>query len=120
MKFEVGSPTRARALGFVLILATFIVGAFSGAAFERVLSAREPAPADRCTSTSLPVPFHKPRGSMLIDRIDLTPEQRKKIDVLLDHRRQQTDEMWRAQKPIFRAIVDSTRAEIRTLLTDEQ
>ena len=113
------SPRRARMLGFALLAATFIVGAFSGAAFERTLGAREPGTRpDRCVST--PGPFHAAPGSLIIDRINLSADQRQHIDVILDRHRKEADALWQSQKPALRGIVDSTRAEIRTLLTPEQ
>ena len=119
MMLNPSSPRRARLLGFALLLVTFIVGAFSGAAFERTLGAREPArPVDRCASQ--PGPFHAAPGTLIIDRVHITPEQRQRIDVILEKHRKQADSLWQAQKPALRGIVDSTREEIRTLLTPAQ
>jgi Spy/CpxP family protein refolding chaperone len=118
MMLNPSSPRRARMLGFALLLVTFVVGAFSGAAFERTLGAREPTtPLDRCAQ---PGPFHSPPGSLIIDKVDLTPEQRQRINVILENHRKQADALWQEQKPVLRAIVDSTREEIRRLLTPAQ
>ncbi len=110
---------RARMVGFAMLLVTFVVGAFSGAAFERTLGAREPArPAARCSTE--PGPFHATPGSLIIDHVDISAEQRQKINVILEKHRKQADALWQAQRPTLRAIVDTTREEIRTLLTSGQ
>jgi Spy/CpxP family protein refolding chaperone len=118
MTIDAGSPRRTRLLGLVLLMAAFVVGAIGGAAFERTLGAREPSLTEPCSTMSNPL--QKKPGSMAIDHIALTPEQREQIDRILDRRRTETDSVWRAQKPRLRAIVDSTRFEIQALLTTAQ
>jgi Spy/CpxP family protein refolding chaperone len=118
MIMDAGSPRSTRFVGLVLLMAAFVVGAIGGAAFERTLGAREPGSTEPCSTMSNPL--QKKPGSMAIDRIQLTAEQREQIDRILDRRRTETDSVWRAQKPRLRAIVDSTRAEIQALLTPEQ
>jgi Spy/CpxP family protein refolding chaperone len=119
MTASASSPSRARLVGLGLLCVTFIVGAFSGAAFERTLGAREPVkPANSCASKL--GPFHGPPGSLIIDRVDLSADQRQRINGILEKRRKEADALWQAQKPMLRSIVDSTREEIRTLLTPEQ
>lgn len=111
-------PRRARLLGIALLVATFAAGMLAGAAFDRTLVARETAPAQEpgwhC---------HGPHGGktgMIVDRLDLTPEQRARVDAVLARRRAQADTFWEREGPRMRAIVDSTRAEVRAVLTPEQ
>ena len=118
MMLDAGSPRRTRLLGLAMLMGAFVVGAIGGAAFERTLGAREPTDSEPCSTMSSPLQ-RKP-GTMAIDRIELTPTQRERIDRILDRRRTETDSVWRAQKPILRGIVDSTRSEIQALLTPEQ
>jgi Spy/CpxP family protein refolding chaperone len=119
MTMDAGSPRRTRLVGLVLLMAAFVVGAIGGAAFERTLGAREPVPSAPCNNT-MSNPLQRPPGTLAIDHIELTAEQRQRIDRILDRRRTETDSVWRAQKPRLRGIVDSTRAEIQALLTTEQ
>jgi Spy/CpxP family protein refolding chaperone len=108
------SPRRSRLAGAALLVATFAAGMLAGTAFGRVLSAGEPdarAQADR----------ERGRGSsMIIDALDLAPEQRAQVDRIMAERRALTDSLWREDGARIRAVVDSTRAEIRALLTPEQ
>lgn len=111
-------PRRARLLGIALLVATFAAGMLAGAAFDRTLVAREPAAAQEpgwhC---------HGPHGSktsMIVDRLDLTPAQRARVDAIMERRRAQADTFWKREGPRMRAIVDSTRAEVRAVLTPEQ
>ena len=109
---------RARLLGLALLVATFTAGMLAGAAFDQALAAREPAPAQEpgwhC---------HGPHGkktSMILDRLDLSPEQRRRVDEIMARRRAQADAFWEREGPRMRGIVDSTRSEIRAVLTAEQ
>ncbi len=109
---------RARLLGIALLVVTFAAGMLAGAAFDHALAAREPAPAQEpgwhC---------HGPHGkktSMILDRLDLTPDQRTRVDAIMARRRAQADAFWEREGPRMRGIVDSTRSEIRAILTPEQ
>lgn len=109
---------RARLLGIALLVATFATGMLAGAAFNRALVAREPAPVQEpgwhC---------HGPHGkktSMILDRLDLSPDQRARVDAVMARRRAQADAFWEREGPRMRGIVDSTRAEIRAILTPAQ
>lgn len=110
---------RARLLGIALLVVTFAAGMLAGAAFDALAAReREPAPVQEpgwhC---------HGPHGkktSMILDRLDLSPEQRARVDAVMARRRAQADAFWEREGPRMRGIVDSTRAEIRAILTPEQ
>jgi Spy/CpxP family protein refolding chaperone len=111
------APRKARLLGFALLVATFAIGAFAGAATDRLLSARAPAHAPRGEDRERP----RDRARVSIfEQLDLTPEQRVRIDSALERGRRKTQAFWDQHGPTLRTIVDSTRAEIRGLLTPEQ
>ncbi|GJG86689.1 hypothetical protein tb265_18700 [Gemmatimonadetes bacterium T265] len=66
-----------------------------------------------------------PRNGMLldggpIDRYGLDAAQRTRIDSVLVARRGQIDAFWRGPGQSLRAILDSTRADVRAVLTPEQ
>ncbi|HEX7091588.1 MAG TPA: hypothetical protein VF192_15715 [Longimicrobiales bacterium] len=111
------SPRKARFLGFALLVATFAIGAFAGAATDRMLTARAPAQAAREEGRGRS--RDRDRISTL-EQLDLTPEQRVRIDSVLERGRRKAQAFWDEHGPTLRAIVDSTRAEIRSLLTPEQ
>lgn len=111
------NPRRLRMAGMALLAVTFAVGMLAGTAFGRVLSAREPGAAASAAADC-------PRGGRgphhVFDELDLTAEQRGRIDQILARRRAVADSLWRADGARIRASVDSTRAEIRAVLTPEQ
>lgn len=100
---------RARITGLLMLAVIFAVGALAGAATMRVVSADE-APVMRSQK-------HAPD---LLDRLQLTPEQRAQVDVILERRRSEMEEFWNVHRPTLRAIADSARAELRSVLTPEQ
>ncbi len=109
------APRRTRWLGFGLLLATFLVGALAGAATIRVVSAREPTAAQRRDRDDA-----RGQRNSLLDRLDLTAAQRAQADSILERRHAQLDAFWKDHGPWMRAVVDSTRQEIRAILTPEQ
>lgn len=109
------NPSRMRMAGMALLAVTFAVGMLAGTAFGRVLSAREP---DTAAATA---ECEQKRGPHhIFDELELTPEQRTRIDGIMARRRERTDSLWKTDGTRIRAAVDSTRAEIRAVLTPQQ
>lgn len=109
------NPSRMRIAGMALLAVTFAVGMLAGTAFGRVLTAREPdAAAAAAGCEQKRGPHH------IFDELDLTPEQRARIDGIMARRRERTDSLWQTDGARIRAAVDSTRAEIRGVLTPVQ
>lgn len=108
------NPSRMRIAGMAMLAVTFAVGMLAGTAFGRVLSAREPDAAATAAECEKRGPHH------LFDELDLTPEQRTRIDGIMARRRERTDSLWQTDGTRIRAAVDSTRAEIRAVLTPSQ
>jgi Spy/CpxP family protein refolding chaperone len=102
---------RARLLGMAMLAGMFVAGALAGAATMQVLGADE-APALRARGSAGP---HD-----LLQRLDLTPEQRVQIDAVLERRRAEMEEFWDEHRPALRGIADAARAELRAVLTPEQ
>lgn len=113
MPFRPDSSRRARLLGIALLLATFVAGGLGGAAMTRALQATQAPPA-----AGPPTPCE--RRQRILDQLDLTAEQRAQVDRILERRRAETEHFWDSAGPRLRVITDSTRAEIRALLTPEQ
>ncbi|WP_420128623.1 hypothetical protein [Longimicrobium sp.] len=109
------NPSRMRMAGMALLAVTFAAGMLAGTAFGRVLSAREPA------AVASTAGCEQKRGPHYIfDELDLSPEQRTRIDGIMARRRERTDSLWKTDGTRIRAAVDSTRAEIRAVLTPQQ
>jgi Spy/CpxP family protein refolding chaperone len=101
---------RARVMGIALLAVIFMVGALSGAATMRVVGDEAPK-LKRVQQDVQP---------NLLDRLELTPEQRQDADAILERRRAEMEAFWDEHRPALRAIADSARAELRALLTPEQ
>lgn len=102
---------RARLMGLLVLAMMFAVGALTGAATMRVVAGDE-----------IPSRGEREAGERpsLFERLNLTPEQRAEVDAIMERRRDEVDEFWKQHGPQMRAIMDSARAEIRTVLTPEQ
>lgn len=105
---------RTRLVGFGLLVATFLVGALAGAAVDRVLSAEEPDRRARAEREE------GEKRSYVIDRVEMTPEQRASIDAILERRSERMRAVWQEAEPRLDAITDSARAEIMHVLTPDQ
>jgi Spy/CpxP family protein refolding chaperone len=100
---------RARLMGFIMLAMMFAVGALTGAATIRVVDADD--------SPRMKQPQRPPD---LLERLELTPEQRVQADAILERHRAAMEEFWNVHRPTLRAITDSARAELRSVLTPEQ
>lgn len=99
--------TRTRMAAVLVLLLTFAAGAMTGAATLHVVAdTPEPAPQSR-------------RESMF-ERLQLTPEQQEQVTAIMQRRRTQMEAFWEEHGPAMRAVYDSTRMEIRAVLTPEQ
>jgi Spy/CpxP family protein refolding chaperone len=101
---------RARFVGVAILVIMFVAGALSGAATMRVVSSDEPAMRMRAQR----------EHPDLLERLELTPEQRVRVDAVLERRRAEMEQFWEEHRPALRAITDSARAELRAVLTPEQ
>lgn len=123
----IGSSRRARLVGVLVLVVTFLAGALSGAAATRVLSAREaPGVSARADARGAMaggervVVRRDGRRGDFIERLDLTPAQKVAVDGILERSREKMDAFWDENRPRMHAIVEETRAEIRGVLTPEQ
>jgi len=107
---------RGRYLGVLLLMVTFVAGALVGAAANRVLEAN-PVTALASSPVSAGCADRDPD---IFATLALTPEQRERVDEVLARRREQADAFWKESGPRLSELMDSTRAEIRVVLTAEQ
>lgn len=113
MKDGFESLGRVRLQGIALLALAFVAGALGGMALERVRASRlGPEPRE----------WTPRRGDLPpgLGRLDLTAEQRTRIETIFRTSWPRTDSVLRASLPRLEAIHDSVRAEIRTVLTPEQ
>lgn len=116
MNDQSAGPRRTRLTGAVVLATVFVVGALSGAAIDRALSGRDASSHDRAEQRDRQARAHH----YVFEQLDLTQQQRARIDSVLDVRRNQVTAFWDSAGPHWRAIVDSTKAGIRAVLTPAQ
>lgn len=110
------ASARTRMVGVGLLVAVFGAGGLAGAAVHQMRTGVEPPreEGDRGRDRDCRQrrePFHY---------LNLTSEQRTRVDALFERRKQQMDGFWEQNGARYRMIVDSARAEFRNVLTSEQ
>jgi Spy/CpxP family protein refolding chaperone len=117
MKDGFESLGRVRAQGLALLLLAFVVGILGGMALERLRTAR------RAPRPPAEWPGMRPGMSVMpaiFERLNLSEEQRARIEHIMRESRPLTDSVLQASLPRLRAIRDSVWVEIRAVLTPEQ
>jgi hypothetical protein len=111
-----------RLLAMAALVVTFVAGALVGVAFERVLTAAEPASAvpGRGRMALQPRARAFARGSPIAERLHLSEDQQVRIDSILNADRAKARVVLDQIRPLLQARYDSTTAAIRTVLTPEQ
>ena len=107
---------RAKTIVALLLAAVFGAGLLGGTAVARATESRAPAAPRECDRDR---DGRKGHTSML-DSLDLSAAQRAAVDSVLEQRRGQIDRFWEGEGARLRALVDSTRAEVRAILTPAQ
>jgi hypothetical protein len=105
---------RARLQGLTLLAVAFLVGALAGAAGDRLLTrprVAEPPPREAREGPRLP---------SVLERMQLTAEQRATIDSILASGRPRNEAIVNEVMPRLRAVSDSLQEAIRAALTPAQ
>lgn len=106
---------RLRFAGALLLAVAFAAGVLAGIAFTRLTG------GDAVAQAAVAEDAQRERGrESIFDGLGLTPEQQQHVDAILQARRKQMDAFWKEYGPRMEQIVDSARAEIRNVLTEEQ
>ena len=103
---------RAQTVGLLMLVIIFAVGAMTGAATMRVARDDRSDPREAVES--------RERRPSLWETLDLTPEQRARVDDIMERRRGEVQAFWTEHGPQLRAVMDSARADVREVLTPEQ
>lgn len=106
----------------LLLAITFIAGLAAGVAVDRQLLSQRGHEASKQAQED-----HRRdrgvRGSTIerfADELGLTEEQRSEIDPILEETRERMSELFEPVRPMYRDLVDSTRARIEAVLTPDQ
>lgn len=107
------SVSRTTVVAIVVLLLTFIAGFATGMLTDHLLILWH-------RGHHLP-PFATSAMARRLDRhLDLTDEQREKIEAILDRRHKRINDLWAGMRPRVHAEIDQTNAEIEKILTPEQ
>ncbi len=115
--------TRVKLVTAAVIVAVFAAGIVVGLALDRSFSPALAGPPDEVGGpTETASREGEPAGKTLtiIDRLDLDPRQRVLIDSVLDDFQARMAGFQKEYRPRYWALVDSSRAEVRQFLSEEQ
>lgn len=118
--------SRFRAI--LLLTLVFAAGATVGVAADRLdffADEAEAEPVAEATSSEARDRDDGPRGrqttiEQFADELGLTARQRSEIEGYLDHYRDEARALREAVQPQYRALLDSVRTQIESVLTEEQ
>lgn len=102
---------RARAVGILLLAATFTVGGLGGMALEEALGLDWFDFLDEDA---------QPAEEQLLAGLSLTGAQKERIDDILDRREDRLEDYWERQLPDIQSIMTESYGEMRQVLTPEQ
>ncbi|MGH7630760.1 MAG: hypothetical protein ACREOF_15515 [Gemmatimonadales bacterium] len=111
----------ARRSAVAALAAVFLVGLAGGVVLEEVVDDFDWPTANHANHRDQPDdPMDDDAEEAFFDRLGLRADRRAAIDRALDEREDRLERYWEGKIPELRALVDSSRAEIRLLLTPEQ
>jgi Spy/CpxP family protein refolding chaperone len=111
--------TRVKLLTAAVLLMVFGAGFAVGLALDRSLAVAGTVEVSEGEKADEQRDEPKSGGS-IIDQLDLNEIQRVKVDSVLDEFQRRMSMFHREYRPKYWALVDSSRAEVRQLLTEEQ
>lgn len=114
---DVPTPDRKRrtaAIAVAVLIATFAAGVLAGMAADRILVHRKIL-RDRAQGR-LPHSM-----AARLDRVlDLSPDQRRRVEDILERRHQRIMEKWNSVRPVVQTEMEAANAEIERVLTPAQ
>lgn len=116
--------TRARRTAVLVLLAVFLAGGAAGWVLEEAAEDLDwPSfltDRDRPGNQGRDDPLDDDAEEAFLEGLGLSREQLEAVDQLLDRREDRLEAYWHGRLPEIEALVDSTRQEIRNLLTPDQ
>lgn len=124
MKEMIQSVGRVRLRGLALLIVTFVAGGLAGAAVEHLRAPESSWSPPMARDGGPPAPPIRQGPGQLVpavfEDLDLSAGQREQIRRILRESRSVTDSLLGRFMPRLRAVTDSVRLEIRSVLTPEQ
>jgi hypothetical protein len=116
--------TKARRTAVLILLAVFLVGGAAGWVLEELVDDLDwPSfltDGDQRDAPDTDDPLDDDAEEAFLEGLGLSPEQLEAADRLLDQREDHLEAYWHARLPEIEALVDSSRQQIRDLLTPDQ
>ena len=114
----------ARRTAVIVLLAVFLTGGVAGWLLEDVVDdVHWPGGHSQGTTPDRPdedEPFDDDAEEDFLESLGLGRAQLDSVDHLLDRREDRLEDYWKSRLPDLQSLVDSSRQEIRALLTPEQ
>lgn len=107
------SVSKTAIIAAIVIALAFVAGFAAGVVADRVLLIRRPLPGPH------PLAVHA-MAARLDHHLDLTDEQRRKIEAILERRHQEMNKVWAERRQEMHKEIEETNAEIARVLTPEQ
>jgi Spy/CpxP family protein refolding chaperone len=101
---------RSRSLALMFLLGALLVGGALGFTADRVLA------TDRCAKSG----DNRRSFAWLTEELDLTPEQSRAVDSIVDRRHREMRAVIAPVRPQMDAVRDTARQQIRRVLNDAQ
>jgi len=138
MTLDLDSRDRSRILAIAVLLAVLAAGLFAGAALTLAFGSRGDRVAHEMRirrGPGGPGGLHGPpipgdhEGVVFMrgggpggfgEELDLDPEQRERVERLMEEQRRKADQLMADMQPRMKALMDSTNAAIEEVLTPEQ
>ena len=119
---------RSSLLAGALLVVTLVFGVVGGVALDRWLlrpgahaaGPRTSLPRRMGEQRADPVRLRSEFSGQLARALHLTPDQRVRVDSILQRQQSRSRALIRQMAPELRRLADSTRAELRQVLTPEQ
>ena len=102
---------RARIVAGLLLALTFVIGGLTGMALEEALGIDWFEFLDE---------DHPASDDRLLAGLELSGEQRERVDEILERQEDRLEEYWESRLPEIQGILQQSYAEVRVLLTPEQ
>lgn len=107
---------KVRSGAAVVLAGMFAAGIAVGVAVDR----RAPASVRAEGEARQPDRDSSPPNNRIIDRLEMTPEQRARVDSVVAEYGRRMSELQREYRPRFHEMVDSANSALRESLTEEQ
>lgn len=110
----------SRAWALALLVAVFLVGGVAGVAVDRTLFVDREVSSDQGRRPGDRGDRRRSYLDWLAAELQLSEQQKTEVQAILERHREQVSEVWGEMRPKYEELQEQARAEIRSLLSEEQ